>query len=58
VSFEVEIHWFESQCQQTFFKICLCCILTNTKWNCAVTHILFNYMFQKLPVVALARLDI
>ena len=29
----------------------ICFILTSTKLNCAVTHLLFNYTFQKLPVL-------
>jgi hypothetical protein len=33
----------------------VCCILTNTQLNCAVTHLLFNYMFQKVICSPQAR---
>jgi hypothetical protein len=40
-----------------FFSFGMCCILslhlthTHTKLNCAVRHLLFNYMFEKLLVL-------
>jgi hypothetical protein len=46
-----KLHWFESQCQHIIFSFWICFILTSTQLNYAVTHPLFNYMFQKLSLL-------
>jgi hypothetical protein len=39
-------HCFESHCQHIISSFLICFILTNTQFNYAVAHPLFNYMFQ------------
>jgi len=51
ILFGNKLHWFESQWKHIISSFWICFILTNTQLNYAVTHPLFNYMLQKLPLL-------
>jgi len=46
ILFRNKLHWLESQWQHIIFSFWICFILTHIQLNYAVTHPLFNHMFQ------------
>jgi len=53
ILFGNKLHWFELQCLTYKFFFLNVFILTNTKFNYAVTHPLFNDMSQNLSLLHL-----